>query len=304
MIQARPSTAKPLAAFTGRRTAAAAPRIVVARAKFNFPELTRSAVRSKLTYEDPEVVAKLWKEAQDPDTVITDDNIYDMTELKGVEREPLYVTSHLSTGQDAQAYIWSKDKKLYITFRGTHGMADIKADADGLKTTAISGDIRVHCGFFKQFKSIEQDIVDQIHAYDVITDIVFAGHSLGGGLAQIAAAYFGERYPHKNIVCHTFGGPRAGNVAFTEWFAKNVDSQTRVVNKNDPVPMVPQRSIWQHTAERCIVIDDDGKMTVLAQDVPWYLRWYNSLRDVDFRGLIKDHDIMLYVNRLNKLSSA
>lgn len=310
MIQARPVKALaptqkavgkgPVSRVTFQSSRPAA-RAVVVQAKFNYPDLTRSAVRSSLSYLDPPDVNKLWKEAHDPKL---NTPTLEHIELQGLVSEPLYVESHKESGEDAQAYVWTKDSRLYITFRGTHGVEDIKADSDGLKTVAIAGEARVHQGFWKQFKSIESTLREQIEKHDSLIDIVFAGHSLGGGIAQIAAAYYGAMYPTKNIVCHTFGGPRAGNVAFTEWFANHVDSQTRVVNKNDPVPMVPQRSIWHHTAERCIVIDDACTTTVVEKDIPWYLRWLQTVRNVDFRGLIKDHDILIYIDRLDKLAKS
>ena len=53
----------------------------------------------------------------------------------------------------------------------------------------------------------------------------FAGHSLGGALAQLAAhdiqTKFKRRYPRLWVSCYALGGPRVGNRAFADTFHKS-----------------------------------------------------------------------------------
>jgi triacylglycerol lipase len=58
----------------------------------------------------------------------------------------------------------------------------------------------------------------------------YIGHSLGGALATLAAAYFGSLYPDVRHVCITFGAPRVGNAVFISEFKKHVDESVRCVN--------------------------------------------------------------------------
>ena len=53
----------------------------------------------------------------------------------------------------------------------------------------------------------------------------FAGHSLGGALAQLAAhdiqTEFKQQYPRLWVSCYALGGPRVGNRAFADTFHKS-----------------------------------------------------------------------------------
>ena len=53
----------------------------------------------------------------------------------------------------------------------------------------------------------------------------FAGHSLGGALAQLAAhdiqTEFKEQYPCLWVSCYPLGSPRVGNRAFAHTFHKS-----------------------------------------------------------------------------------
>ena len=63
--------------------------------------------------------------------------------------------------------------------------------------------------------------------------IFITGHSLGGALATLGAAYLSGWGP---AACYTFGAPRGGNKGFSSSLQTPV---YRVVNPGDPVPHVP-----------------------------------------------------------------
>ncbi len=230
--------------------------------------------------------------------------------LGDVDAEPLFVTSPPDTNEDAQAYVWTAGGELYVTFRGTSSLADAWADADvaavpmrGPDDKPVPG-VLVHRGFYEQFMSVQPQISHVVLKHGADTSRVhFAGHSLGSGVAQLAAAYFGEKFSKsdRSVSCLTFGGPRAGNAAFARWFAKTCEC-VRVVNSNDPVPMVPQRWDWQHTAPTCVVIDDDGGVKLQACDVPWWRRLLFTVLNIDFTGPINDHGYDIYIARLERLA--
>jgi hypothetical protein len=73
--------------------------------------------------------------------------------------------------------------------------------------------------------------------------IYIAGHSLGGALAQIAAAGMGG---DQVAACYTFGSPRVGNVYFDLWVKA---PSYRVVNYADIVPQTPLPIGYRHSGD-------------------------------------------------------
>jgi hypothetical protein len=97
----------------------------------------------------------------------------------------------------------------------------------------------VHAGFNKVFESFKKDILrfcDQHHP----TTVHCVGHSLGGGLATMAADFLRhEKIAHP--VLYTFGSPRVGGEQFAQRLTRNIGGANifRVYHKSDIVSMVP-----------------------------------------------------------------
>ena len=83
-----------------------------------------------------------------------------------------------------------------------------------------------HWGILRQFRSVEDKITkyidDEIAENKEIKNIVYTGHSLGGGLATIALMNYSHKYPELKHLCVTFGAPRVGNDKFRQMFNENV----------------------------------------------------------------------------------
>lgn len=273
----------------------------------HYPDILKSALRSKLAYSSPEEVLQKWNQARDNnvDEKGSDpDPFLDL--LKYVKEPPMFITSD----EDAQAYIWYSGNTMYLTFRGTSSSKDLSADFT-LMPHHIKNNIKVHQGFFDQFASVEEDISEQVNDFlqssvDAEGDVqlVISGHSLGAALAQLATLYYGMIYPCVSIVCHTFGSPRVGNQAFVDVFERCCSENVRVVNFNDPVPMIPMAGIWKHSMRRCIVIDDNCKIQKREKDTPWYSRFCKAIGEIDFSNPIQDHECNEYIRRLTILASA
>lgn len=67
--------------------------------------------------------------------------------------------------------------------------------------------------------------------------VVVTGHSLGGCLATVLAAYLAHRLPGARIEPITFAAPTAGNAAFTAHFDARFPGAPRYYNGLDIVPM-------------------------------------------------------------------
>ncbi|SRR6266849_4489818 len=92
------------------------------------------------------------------------------------------------------------------------------------------------------------------------SSVTVVGHSLGGALALLDGIYF-RLHLRRNVSVRvvTYGMPRVGNQAFANF----VDSQlsgfvTHVNNREDPVPIVPGRTLGYHHPSGEIHIQDSG----------------------------------------------
>lgn len=199
-----------------------------------------------------------------------------------------------SKEEDTQLYILKKEEDtLYVVFRGTSSIKDVLVDLK-ISRVRMRKNIKVHSGFYNQFKSVELEITKRLIKEENIKKIFFTGHSLGGALAQIAAAYYSDIFDFAHVVCHTFGSPRVGNRYFVEWFSQNVDEYVRVINKKDPVPMIPSFHYWNHTPN-CMVLYGDGKIKKDQKDIPWYKRIYKLVSNSN----VHEHDCDEYIKRLS-----
>lgn len=142
--------------------------------------------------------------------------------------------------EDAQGYVFLKNGVAYVAFRGSSSLSDWE---DGFNTEIITCFFIpkyakcVHKGFHNQFKSIHKQLEDTLKRID-FNSIVFCGHSLGGVIASLAALWFVQRNPYKQVKVHTFGTPRFGNDKLDEYYKGYSSNITywRVVNTWDPVP--------------------------------------------------------------------
>lgn len=258
-----------------------------------YNELAHSAVRACLSYKEPKELIGLMNDKSEPNTP-KDLLIRDV--LSGLTVEPIFFTSK----EDAQAYLWIKNDIIYLSFRGTSSAKDALSDLDALAVHVKDG-IYIHKGFYNQFLSLESSITEELKKHSNIKILKICGHSLGSAICQIASAFYGEMFPDKTVICDTIGCPRTGNDAFVRWFSKNVKENTRVVNKKDPVTMIPMRPLWTHTIDTCIIIDMDCNVVICKEDQPWWSRLFSSVINVNFISPIEEHDYDEYISRLLKL---
>jgi len=266
----------------------------------DYKSCALSAVRAKIAYLDSDSVNQLWHNTQ---TVGNTGNIaYHI--FKDVAVEPKYYYDSVSS---VNAYSWIQEKTLYIVFRGTEGYDDVKIDLMQLRTPLFAGNknIMVHSGFYKQFRSIQDDIMDTIVACKNSVDCVnFNGHSLGAALATLAAGYFSPLIRDMSgckIVCHTIGCPRIGNTGFVNWWTGKVDESCRILNCWDPVPLLPVNGFYKHI-NGGLQINHKCEVKFLVSDLPWYRRLINLPQNIYCKNPIVNHGCDVYIERLLKLA--
>ena len=116
-----------------------------------------------------------------------------------------------------------------LVFRGTAGrLANWRFNLDLAASPWPMGGT-IHRGFHHLIMTIWDDIRPVLET--VASPLFFAGHSLGGALATLAAAYFPPR------AVYTFGAPRIGDADFAATLADI--SIFNVFNPNDIVTQLP-----------------------------------------------------------------
>jgi predicted lipase len=206
----------------------------------------------------------------------------------------------LSTIDDAQLYTLLTDDSIIFAIRGTESLSDVKTDINFFKdpfqdiiySNNIDAkkykNIRVHQGFLKQFNSIKYSIIATIYGQlwkhnKNISKVICIGHSLGGGLATLAAAHIKSLFPSEfKVECYTYGSPRVGNKQFSIFFNDKIDLSVRCVNGCDIITKIPKINYYH--------IKGEYKIGNITQNI--FRRLF---------GNVKDHLIANYLNSLQSL---
>jgi len=141
---------------------------------------------------------------------------------------------------DTQGFCYNDDTVNVFVFRGTAGSKDLAADGYAPKIEFLSG--QVHKGFYDNFKAVK----DQVKAFldkpeNARCKTILSGHSLGGALATLTAAYIASNYSGKQcgkVMVYTYGSPRVGDRDWVGHFNTKF-KHFRHKRMGDPIPMLP-----------------------------------------------------------------
>jgi len=238
----------------------------------NISEIRYFAKISQLTYSDPsKLVTASFKQL-------------------GCKIEKFY------DKKGAQAYLLKAADHYVLSFRGTEVTepSDIKADLYAGKNNAQAGG-KIHVGFKKELSKIWTEIRDDLVKIKK-TPVYLTGHSLGAGMATIAASRLA---PSKITALVTFGSPKVGTQEF-------VDACTfthyRVQNNRDIVTRVPPRAMGFIHQGINVWMDYDGIITTKSTMslLIGYVKGF--MAGNKFVGL-SDHKMENYLAKLDKLPS-
>ena len=190
---------------------------------------------------------------------------------------------------DTQGFVATRDKAIYVVWRGSESKKDFQNDASIDKVPFINDGEKVHIGFKYCWESVVGDTYDAIdtaieNLQGETTDIVVCGHSLGGAVATLYAHSIKKHYPHYNIKCVTIGSPRVGNKTFKDNYDSYEIDTLRVVHNNDLVTHTPYIG-FQHVNYQ-LRLDTDGN--VLKRDKSLDALWL-YLKAIFSGKNIKDH---------------
>ncbi|DBA68386.1 TPA: hypothetical protein ACH3X2_013690 [Trebouxia sp. C0005] len=144
-----------------------------------------------------------------------------------------------------------------IAFRGSQSDEDWIQDfkqflSDSPYSSVLENmypEAQVHHGFLEQLQAVTDKAPNTTQIIgDVLMDmsggvtpslVIITGHSLGAGVASLAAPWAALQWPGADIRCVTFGNPKPGNQAYSDAFRDLVGRQYRVANHLDVVPELP-----------------------------------------------------------------
>ena len=196
-------------------------------------------------------LCKLSYKSQDEVNEIFDKNEQPYCDLiKNCKGKPLLYKS--KNTNDCEVYCVKYDNNLFIIFRGTESLRDVLSDLnivmEPLLVKGIAKLPYVHNGFLKQLDSVTNNLERTISEFkrdEPSGSIILCGHSLGGAIATIAALKYTLKFEIP-AYCVTFGSPRAGDSTFCELFDEKIMLSIRIVNEDDPIPLVPLPIRFSH----------------------------------------------------------
>lgn len=110
----------------------------------------------------------------------------------------------------------------------------------------------MHAGFKVAWEEIRDTVVENVEAARAAYPsykTVFTGHSLGGAVGTIAAAYTRDALGADDIDLYTYGSPRTGNKAFVARVTEQAGLEYRITHTDDPVPRLPPIILgYSHTS--------------------------------------------------------
>ena len=133
-----------------------------------------------------------------------------------------------------------------VSFRGSVDIENWITNIDFIQTPYknIAG-AKVHEGFYAAYTAVSSQVISAVKALKTAhptATYLITGHSLGGALATFAGVDIRTTLGvTTTMTMYTFGSPRTGNQAFTDFIFKQFSTQgyQRITHNNDVVPHLP-----------------------------------------------------------------
>ncbi|KAK3945194.1 Alpha/Beta hydrolase protein [Diplogelasinospora grovesii] len=127
----------------------------------------------------------------------------------------------------------------------------------------------VHAGFYLAWTEISSVVLSAVQSATAAHPgytVIATGHSLGGAVATIAAAYIRDAGYATDL--YTYGSPRVGNLYFARFVTQQPGGEYRVTHTDDPVPRLPPIILnYRHTSPELWVTNPADIGTYIVGDV-------------------------------------
>jgi len=147
--------------------------------------------------------------------------------------------------QEAQGvpigFLATQGSEAFLVFRGTMTTTEWLAD---LKVKLVScpylGSGKVHEGFLRTYELFRTSVLDSLKELRRSARLFISGHSLGAGLATLAAVDIVSSSLGVSPIVYTFASPRVGDGAFAMAYNALLKGKSfRIANTCDMVTLVP-----------------------------------------------------------------
>ena len=222
-----------LGLLLGIGTAYGAETVTTTLERVDFSDVDWFAQRARAAYSSPEIIEQTF-----PDVV-------------RVAAVP---------GTEVQYFLETiPERKLQVvSVRGTDNLHNIAQDVDFLLTRNTKLGIYVHHGFDLDTRKVYQDILPHL---DRDMEIRLTGHSLGAAISTLLMMYLHDDGYNVGPSVN-FGQPKLTNKEGVDRF--QFLSLTRVVDANDPVPLVPpvtlvdlEHGVFEHLGSEVILLSGE-----------------------------------------------
>ena len=203
--------------------------------------------------------------------------------LRACPEPPVFCDSPVA---DSQAFVmrYMEDavtEHVVLACRGTSSLLDVMCDSD-LRLAPLTEfpGAMVHTGFLGQFRALAPLFDQHLDLLGKEKRLLCVGHSLGAGVAAIAALVYARRFPGRvdYVGC---GSPRVGDLAFKVAFDREVGLRHRLVHARDPIAKVPLAFRFAHVGDRLHYGRRDFYPTLPAlTDLGDHMQW-NYVKDYD-----------------------
>jgi hypothetical protein len=209
-------------------------------------------------------------------------------------------------GNGVQFYFvgyYSQANTVIVSHQGTDPtqLVSVLTDAnilvDPLDTALFPGvpsSVQVHNGFRNVQAITALKILAEVKtlmAAHSTSTVTVVGHSLGGAIAELDAAYLKLNLPSSaKIIARTYGTPRVGNPQWANFFDSLKIDFKRINNEDDLVPIVPGRGLgFAHPTGEVHIVSEGRAVSCSGQDNASDSQCQISTVPNIFAGNILDH---------------
>lgn len=259
-----------------------------------YKEYAISAMLAKFAYGTNDTISDLWFKMRDSKR----DNFTNV--FRGVREVPEFF---YDTPSGVQGFSIVKDSILYLVFNGSEpSTSKLVPLSEGLKNSHI----KVNSDLFNQLNVLKGPVANIVNKYLTKINAVYCvGHSYGGAIATLVAGYISHCYKFAftndkselKVVCHSFGSPRIGNLAYAKWFEERRVENVRIANLHDTVTEMPRSPFYHHVSNALCIMDN-----LVVKDLPekkWHWRLFSGFRFRCYRDF--GHNSDEYTDRLMRL---
>jgi len=168
----------------------------------------------------------------------------------------------------SQGFVLEAQRRYVLAFRGSDERADWVRNLQAAKilwSPKYRG--RVHKGFASALRAVWKPALARLREMASEKPVLFAGHSLGGAMAVLAASRFDASW------IHTFGQPLVGG----ETFCRDLEARFpgkfhRWVNHEDIVARLPPKAAYAHAGILHYLTADGELLDGRVEDPPESVR--------------------------------